>query len=244
MYVLIIGGGRTGSHLASLLTAQGHEVRVIENRPSVLEYLHREIPTELIYEGDGTDPQVLEAMEVERVNVLAAVTCEDADNLVAASLARYHYGVKRVIGRVNHPRNAWLFTPEFGIDVALDQPDIMAKLVEEEMSLGDMMTMLKLRHGKYSLVEEKIYPGARAVGMAIKDLPISQNCIISGIIRHGEIVLPRGVTVLEEGDEILALLDNKAREQLEALLGRPRDVRVDFESSETGSTSHTVGISN
>ena len=89
------------------------------------------------------------------------------------------------------------------------------------MSLGDMMTMLKLRRGKYSLVEEKIFPGARAAGMAIKDVVLPPNCIISGIIRHGEIMLPRGVTVLEEGDEILALVDDAARAQLERLLGRP-----------------------
>lgn len=221
MYVLIIGGGRTGSHLAALLSAEEYEVRVIEHRPGVLASLHREIPTELIYEGDGTDPQVLETMGIDRANVLAAVTSDDADNLVAASLARHHYGVKRIIGRVNNPRNAWLFTPEFGVDVALNQANIMAKLIEEEMSLGDMMTMFKLRRGQYSLVEEKLYPGARAVGMAIKDMPISQNCIISGIIRDGEIVLPRGVTELEEGDEILALVDNPARKQLERLLGRP-----------------------
>jgi trk system potassium uptake protein TrkA len=225
MYILIIGGGRTGSHLASLLSSQGHEVRVVENRPTALINLHRELPTELIYEGDGTDPQVLETLEASRANVLVAVTSEDADNLVAASLARQHYGVKRVIGRVNNPRNAWLFTPEFGVDAALDQADIIAKLVEEEMSLGDMMTMLKLRRGKFSLVEEKIYPGARAVGMAIKDVVLPPNCIISGIIRHGEIILPRGVTVLEEGDEVLALLDDKAREQLERLLGQPVPVQ-------------------
>ncbi len=221
MYVLIIGGGRTASHLTTLLTGQGHEVRVVENQPKVLEKLHREIPTELIYEGDGTDPQVLEAVDINRVNVLVAVNGEDADNLVAASLARRHYGVKRVISRVNNPHNAWLFTPEFGVDVALDQADIISKLVEEEMSLGDMMTMFKLRRGKYSLVEEKIYPGARAVGMSIKDVSFPANCIISGIIRHGEIILPRGVTVLEEGDEILALVDHAARMELAKLLGRP-----------------------
>lgn len=221
MYVLIIGGGRTGSHLASLLSEQGHEVRVVENRPTALANLHRELPTELIYEGDGTDPQVLETVEANRASVLVAVTSQDADNLVAASLARKHYGVNRVIGRVNNPRNSWLFTPEFGVDAAIDQADIISRLVEEEMSLGDMMTMLKLRRGKYSLVEEKIFPGARAVGMAIKDVVFPPNCIISGIIRHGEIILPRGVTVLEEGDEILALVDDIAREQLERLLGRP-----------------------
>jgi trk/ktr system potassium uptake protein len=226
MYVIIIGGGRTGSHLASLLSSQGHEIRVIEQRPEILASVHHELPTEIIYEGDGTDPQFLEAMDIGRANVLAAVTSDDADNLVAASLAKQHYGVSRVIGRVNNPRNAWLFTPEFGVDVALNQADIMAKLIEEEMSLGDMMIMLKLRRGKYALVEEKIFPGAHAVGVAVKDLQLPTNCIISGVIRHGEIVIPRGVTILEEGDEILALVDDSARGQLEKLLGRPVEMQT------------------
>src|SRR5512140_224290 len=99
MYVLIIGGGRTGSHLAALLSAQGHEVRVVENRPHALEHLHRELPTELVYEGDGTDPQVLDTLDATRANVLVAVSSDDADNLVAASLAHDHYGVQRVIGK-------------------------------------------------------------------------------------------------------------------------------------------------
>jgi trk system potassium uptake protein TrkA len=226
MYVIIIGGGRTGAHLASLLIAQGHEVQVVEHRADILAYVHHELPTEIIYEGDGTDPQVLEDVDIRRANVVAAVSSDDADNLVAASLARQQYGIRRVIGRVNNPRNAWLFTPEFGVDVALNQADIMAKLIEEEMSLGDMMTMLKLRRGKYSLVEEKIFPGARAVGIAVKDLQLPPNCIISGIIRQGEIVIPRGVTTLEEGDEILALVDDAARPHLEKILGRPDTVMV------------------
>ncbi len=226
MYVIIVGGGRTGSYLASLLYAQGHKVRVVEHRTEVLASVHHELPTEIIYEGDGTDPEVLEALDIQHANVLAAVSSDDADNLVAASLARHHYGVRRVIGRVNNPRNAWLFTPEFGVDVALNQADIMAKLIEEEMSLGDMMVMLKLRRGKYSLVEEKIFPGAYAVGVAVKDLNLPPNCIISGIIRQGEIVIPRGVTTLEEGDEILALVDDAARARLEKILGRPAEVLV------------------
>ena len=221
MYVLIIGGGRTGSHLASLLVSQGHEVRIIESRPDILANVHHELPTEIIYEGDGTDPQVLEALEIQHAHVLAAVSSDDADNLVAASLAKQQYNVRRVIGRVNNPRNAWLFTPEFGVDVALNQADIMAKLIEEEMSLGDMMTMMKLRRGKYSLVEEKIFPGALAVDKAIRELPLPQNCVIAGIIRHSEIVMPRGITALEAGDEILAIVDENSRIILSKLLGRP-----------------------
>jgi len=226
MYVIIVGGGRTGSHLAALLNAQGHEVRVVEHRSEILASVHHELPTEIIYEGDGTDPQVLEAVQIQRADVLAAVTPDDADNLVAASLARQQYHVRRVIGRVNNPRNAWLFTPDLGPDVALNQADIMAKLIEEEMSLGDMMTMLKLRRGKYSIVEEKIHAGAPAIGMAIKDLAFSQNCVIAGIIRDGEIVLPRGVTRLEEGDEVLALVDSQTRQQLAKFLTRPQAAEV------------------
>jgi len=222
MYVVIIGGGRTGSHLASLLISQGHEVRVIESRSDILANTHHELPTEIIYEGDGTDPQVLEAMDIQRANVLAAVSSDDADNLVAASLAKHQYNVRRVIGRVNNPRNAWLFTPEFGVDVALNQADIVAKLIEEEMSIGDMMTMLKIRQGKYSLVEEKIAPNAPAIGKALKDLALPNNCVISGIIRHGDMIMPRGTTLLEDGDEILALVDETSRAELEKLLGRPR----------------------
>jgi trk system potassium uptake protein len=221
MYVLIIGGGRTASHLASQLHLEGYQVRLVEKRPNALAKLHREVPTELVFEGDGTEPRVLEAVDVGRADVVAAIGSDDADNLVAATLARHQYGVRRVISRVNNPRNAWLFTSEFGVDVALNQADVMANLIKEEMSLGDMMTMLKLRRGKYSLVEEKIYPGARAVGLAIQDMPLPPNCILSGIIRQGEMMLPRGVTVLQEGDEILALVDEAARPELEKLLGRP-----------------------
>ena len=223
MFVIIAGGGRTGSHLAALLLAQGHEVRLVENRTETLVGLHRELPTEIVFEGDPTDPQVLLAAGIERAAVLAAVTNSDEDNLVIASLARTRFNVRRTIGRVNSPRNSWLFTPEFGVDVSLNQADVMAKLIQEEMSLGDMMTLLKLRRGSYSLVEEKIYQGAQAVGKAIQDLPLTEQCIISGILRHGEMVLPRGNTILEAGDEVLALVDDDGRERLARLLGRPDD---------------------
>jgi trk system potassium uptake protein TrkA len=226
MYVVIAGGGRVGSHLAGLLLSQGHEVRLIENRPDTLANLHRELPTDVIFEGDATDPQTLEAAGLQRADVIAVVTASDSDNLVIASLARFQFGVRRVIGRVNNPRNAWLFTSDFGVDVCLNQADVMAKLIEEEMSLGDMMTLLKLRRGSYSLVEEKIDPDARAVGVAIKDLGLSEHCIISGVLRNGEMVLPRGGTVLEAGDEVLALVDEAGRDSLARLLGRPEPVRA------------------
>jgi trk system potassium uptake protein TrkA len=221
MFVIIVGGGNTGSQLAKFLLEAGHTVRVIEERPAVLKKLDSEIPQETIIMGDGSSPAILEKAGIQKAQVLVAVTGSDETNLVVTSLGRFEFNAPRVIARINNSKNAWLFTPEMGVDVSLNQAEILARLSAEEMSIGDMMTLLKLRRGKYSLVEEKIAPGARALGVAIKDLQLPPNCIISGIIRAGEIVLPRGVTVLEEGDEILALVDDSAREQLEKILGWP-----------------------
>jgi trk system potassium uptake protein TrkA len=153
--------------------------------------------------------------------VLAACTPNDADNLVLCFLARTLYGVPRTIAQINHPRNAWLFDQKFYVDVALNQAEILASLIEEEMSLGDMMTLLKLRRGQYSLVEEKIPAGAKAVGVAIKDLALPEHCVIAAIIRRGDVVVPRGVTSLEVGDEVLAVTDRHGAEELAALFAPP-----------------------
>jgi trk system potassium uptake protein TrkA len=221
MFVIVVGGGNTGSQLAKFLLEAGHMVRVVDERPAVLEKLATEIPQEIILNGDGSSPTVLEQAGIQRAQVLTAVTGSDETNLVITSLGKFEFNVPRVIARINNSKNAWLFTPEMGVDVALNQAEILAKLTAEEMSIGDMMTMLKIRRGQYSIVEEKIAPNAPASGKALKDLPFPHNCVISGIIRHGEIVMPRGTTILEEGDEILALVDENARAQLGKILGRP-----------------------
>jgi len=220
MFVIIVGGGNTGSQLAKFLINAGHTVRVIDDRPNVLEKLATDIPQNLIINGDGSSPTVLEKAGIQNAHVLAAVTSFDETNLVITSLARFEFKVPRVIARINNPKNAWLFTPEMGVDAALNQAEILTRLIAEEMSMGDMMTLLKFRRGKYSLVEEKIFPGALAVNKAIRDLPLPQNCVIAGIIRHGEIVMPRGVAALEEADEILAIVDESSRIVLAKLLGR------------------------
>jgi trk system potassium uptake protein TrkA len=164
----------------------------------------------------------LEKAGIQKAQVLVAATGSDETNLVITSLGKFEFNVPRVIARINNPKNAWLFTTDMGVDVALNQSEILASLSAEEMSINDMMTLAKLRRGKYSLVEEKIAPQSPAIGMAIKDMPLPQNCVISGIIRNGEIVLPRGITTLEEGDEVLALVDDNAREQLAKFLTRPK----------------------
>ncbi len=217
MFVIIAGGGRTGTQLAMMLIAQEHEVRLVENRRDVLARLHRDLPTEIIYEGNPTDARILEQAGISHANVLAACTSNDADNLAICFIARTKFSVPRTIARVNNPRNAWLFDDTFHVDVSLNQSAIMARLIEEEMSLGDMMTLLKLRRGEYSLIEEKIPAGAPAVGKAIKDLALPDQCVIAAIIRHSKVIVPRGITVMEADDEVLAVTDHQGAEQLAKL---------------------------
>ncbi|HEY9077779.1 MAG TPA: NAD-binding protein [Anaerolineaceae bacterium] len=207
MYVVIISAGRTGAHLANLLLSQDHEVRIIENRKDVLGWIHKELPSEVVIEGDPLDPTVLEQAGIRQADVVAAVTTSDEMNLVQCYLARTTYGVTRTIARVNNPRNAWLFNDTFRVDVAVNQASIMATLIEEEMNTGDMITLLKLRHGKYLLVEETVQAGAKGVGLAIKDTHLPEHCVIAAISRKGEIIVPRGLTVFEEGDQVMAVTD-------------------------------------
>ncbi len=221
MFVLIAGGGPTGAQLAAFLIAQNHQVRLIEHRREVLSQIHRELPTETIYEGDATNLQVLEQAGIRQAQVLVAATPSDADNLVLCFLARTRYTVPRTIARISNPRHAWLFDRKFHVDVALNEASILAHMIEEEMSLGDMMTLLKLRRGQFSLVEERIPAGAKAVGRAIKDLALPEQCVIAAIIRQGEMVVPRGATTLEVGDEVLAVTDTQGAEQLAALFAPP-----------------------
>ncbi|MFN2150977.1 MAG: potassium channel family protein [Anaerolineales bacterium] len=224
MFVIIAGGGRVGAQLTTLLLQAGHKIRLIENRPHILERLHLEIPTEVIFVGDPTLPPVLEEAGLERADVVAATMAEDAHNLAVSSFARFHYKVPRVIARINNPRNGWLFTPVMGVDVALSQADLIANIIQEEMSLGDMMTLLKLRRGKYSLVEEKIPVGAQAIGVAIKDLGLPDDCVIAAIMRAGNVQVPRGITTLEAEDEVLAITDEQGRQYLQKLFSVPHEI--------------------
>lgn len=224
MFVVIVGGGRTGTQLASILILQKHQVHIIERRPDVLARIHRELPTEIIYEGNYSDPLVLEQAGVRNADVVAACTVNDADNLAVCFLARRRYSTPRTIARVNNPRNAWLFDEKFHVDVALNNAEIMARMIEEEMSMGDMITLLKLRRGDYSLVEEKVPPKAKLIGMAIKDLALPEECVIAAIIRHGKVVVPRGITVFEESDEVLAITSHDGAIQLMDLFSPPNPV--------------------
>ena len=221
MFVIVAGGGRTGAQLATFLLSEGYKVRLVENRPAVLAHLHTELPTEIICEGSPVSPDILEQAGIKQANVLAACTADDATNLSLCFIAREMFNIPRTIARVNNPRNAWLFNENFNVDVALNSANVLASLIREEMSMGDMMTLLKLRRGKYSLVEEKVPAGAKAIGVAIKDMGLPNECVIAAIIRNGNITLPRGDFTFMEDDEVLAIADPVAAQQLSVLLTPP-----------------------
>ena len=218
MFVLIAGGGRTGARLANLLLNENYKVRLIENRRELLSRLHQELPTEVVYEGNTIDPNTLEHAGIREANVLAAVTNDDSTNLSLCFLAKTMFGVPRTIARVNNPNNAWLFDDKFKVDVALNQADVLAHLIQEEMSLGDMMTLFKIRRGRYSVVEEKVPASARAIGIQLKDLGLAEHCVIAAIIRDGVMTLPRGDSTLQENDEIIAVASVEGTHKLAELL--------------------------
>ncbi len=216
--VIVVGGGRVGGYLATLLLSAGHKVKVIEARPEENRHLRRDLPQGVVVEGNGTDPDVLERTGIAHANVVAAVTGADETNLVVMGLARFEFKVPRTIARVKDPRNAWMFTPEMGVDAALNQADLLAHLVAEEMSQGDMMTLLKLRRGQYSLVEEKVHPAAVAADRAVRDLKLPDRCVLAAVIRKGQLMIPRPELVLQPADEIVALAHASQLAQLAGLL--------------------------
>ena len=221
MFVLIAGGGRTGARLANLLINQNYKVRLVENRRDLLAYLHQELPTEVIYEGNPVDPTVLEAAGIREVHAVAAVTSEDSANLSICYLSKTMFDVPRTIARVNNPNNAWLFDEHFKVDVSLNSADVLAHLIQEEMSLGDMMTIFKIRRGRYAVVEEKVPAGAKAIGKPLKDLGLAEHCVIAAIIRDGVMTLPRGDSTLEAEDEIIAVASPEGTQMLSELLAFP-----------------------
>lgn len=218
MRVLIVGGGRTGSELASMLLKDGQDVTVIEEREEIFKRLQNEVPRARAVLGDGCEPSILEQAGIRRMDVVAAVTGHDEDNLVVCMLARQEFRVRRTLGRVNNPKNEWLFTPEMGVDCAVSQAHIMANLLCEEMAALEVAVLLRLQRGDTVLVEDVLTPKSRAVRRAVRDLELPENVILVAIIRDEKVIIPRGGVMLQAGDHVLALTKLTDRAKLAAAL--------------------------
>jgi len=219
MLAVIVGGGRGGSYLARDLQGQGYQVKVVDRRPDVVAKLRQEIDGEVLC-GDGCSPQILEQVGAAQAKLVVAMLHADEDNLVVCRLAKHQFKVARVIARVNNPQNEWLYTKAWGVDVAISQVHLTAKVIEEEIGLGELVTLLKLNRGEAALVEMRLPEGSPALGKAIRELQLPADTVIVSIIRDGKLVIPRGDTSLQVGDEVLAVSTVKAEPALkDSLVG-------------------------
>jgi trk system potassium uptake protein TrkA len=219
MKVIIVGGGKVGTYLASLLLANGQDVTLIEDNDKYYNKAMKELPENILCNGNASDPAVLEKVGIASADVLAAVSDADEKNLVVSTLAKMEFGVSKVIARVNNPKNAWLYNSGMGVDVQVNQADIMAHLVVEEMDLENMFTLMKLNRGEYSIVQMSVRQTSHAANQILKDLPIPKNAVLISITREGSVVIPKGDTQVLVGDEILILTDEDSRKELQKILG-------------------------
>lgn len=201
MYILIAGAGKVGRYLASSLSDL-HQIGSIDIDEQHLSKLEG-MPNITTYKGDATDPRKLEEAGIIRADVVASVTGDDEDNLVIAQLAKEIYKVPRVIARVNDPKNHWLFTRRWGVDVAVSGPKIILQLIAEEISLGEVLTLLKLRVGELSLVEVNVPDDSPARDQMIKDLNFPENAVAVALLRDTSVVIPHGTTIISPGDSLL-----------------------------------------
>lgn len=203
MYVVIAGGGRIGRYIARDLTEKGHEVTVIERIASRCEELVSETDV-LVIEGDACDVQYLEQAHTDRADAFVATTHEDDDNLVACQLARIEFDVKRSISRVNSPKNVEIFEA-LGIE-AVSSTRLISELLENEFSVGELIHLTSLKGGRVGLVELRIPDGRGAPKPRRVDaLDLPNEAILVCIFRGEETIIPHGATVIEPGDDIVAM---------------------------------------
>jgi trk system potassium uptake protein TrkA len=216
--IVVAGAGNIGRHLANDLNERGHQVTVIEQDPGVVERAQLDAPGVGFVLGDACEPWVLDKAEVRSSDVMVAATGDDEDNLVISLLSKQEYGVPHVVARVNHPKNEWLFTEAWGVDVPMSPPHVLTALVEEAVTVGDLVRLLKLERGQVTLVELTIDETAPVAGRPIYELRLPQDSAIVAILRRGHVVIPQPETQLVAGDEILAIATQEAEERLRAAL--------------------------
>jgi len=217
MRVLIIGGGRVGQYLAAALAGSGHVVAVVDRDADVCGQVER-LGIDAIH-GDACTMDCLEAAEVRQRDVLVAVTGVDENNLIAAFLAKREYGVPRIIARVNDPANAWLYTPDCGVDVAVSQAHLLSTIVQEELSVGAMVTLASLRGGKVAVVEERLPPGSGLIGRTLAAVALPPHTAIVAVLRGGVLLPSEPSLLFQDGDEIVAVADVAPEPALAALIG-------------------------
>lgn len=218
MRIVIAGAGNVGTFVAKDLSSRGHDVVIIEQHPEVIAVQKPELPDINWVKGDACELYTLDAAVLSSCDVCVAATGDDEDNLVISLLAKQEFAVPRVIGRVNHPDNQWLFTENWGVDVAVSTPHLLTSLVEEAVQVGDLVRLLNLEQGKVALLEVTLAEGSPADGRTVGDLDMPSDCAVVAIVRDRHVITPSAETPLHEGDEVLALASPEAESDLKRAL--------------------------
>ena len=220
MRVVVTGAGAGGRHLSADLVERGHQVTLIDQDREVVDHVRDMVPEVNVILGDACEPWVLEAAEMSKAEVVVAATGDDEDNLVTSLLAKQEFAVPRVLARVNHPKNEWLFNEQWGIDAAVSPPHILTAMVEEAVTVGDLVRLIRLEGGRVSIVEMTLPGSSPSVGRPIYELRLPPDAAVVAILREGHVVIPQPETVLAAGDEVLALASAQSERSLrDAIVG-------------------------
>ncbi|HEY0538042.1 MAG TPA: TrkA family potassium uptake protein [Actinoallomurus sp.] len=216
MRVAIAGAGAVGRSIAQELLENGHEVLLIDKNP-------RSIKVEAVSKAewllaDACEIASLDDAGLERCHVVVAASGDDKVNLVVSLLAKTEYGVPRVVARINHPKNEWLFNESWGVDVAVSTPRLLSALVEEAVSVGDLVRLMTFRQGEANLVELTLPEDAPLAGQLVGSVAWPQDSALVAILREGRVLVPSADDTLEGGDELMFLANQSVEDELGELL--------------------------
>ena len=217
MRVTIAGAGAVGRSIATELLDFGHQVMLIERDISQLD--PPEVAAAEWVLADACELASLEEAGLERSDAVIAATGDDKVNLVVSLLAKTEFAVRRVVARVNDPRNEWLFTEAWGVDVAVSTPRMLAAMVEEAVSVGDLVRLMTLRQGGANLVEVTLPAHTGLAGTPVRSLKLPPDSALVVILRGGRVIVPQGDDALEAGDELLFVAHADVEDQLQRVLG-------------------------
>jgi trk system potassium uptake protein TrkA len=217
MYVIIVGGGKVGYYLTKTLVNEGsNEILLIEKNPKKVATYGERFGS-VVLEGDGAESSTLEMAGAARADVVIAVTGDDEDNLVICQTAKKMFNVPRTIARVNNPKNEDIFK-RLGIDVTVSQTNVILSIIEQEIPERGLVHLMTLKHAQMSIVEATVEETAMAVGKSLAEIPFPDNIVISAVLRDGNLIIPKGDTVLHPRDEVIALANRESEPALRQML--------------------------
>ncbi|MFM8235957.1 MAG: potassium channel family protein [Actinomycetota bacterium] len=212
MKIAIAGAGNAGRAIARELIANGHQVLLIDKNPKSLKM--DSVPNAEWLLADACEISTLDKAGLGQCQVLVAATGDDKANLVASLLAKTEYGVPRVVARVNHPKNEWLFDSSWGVDVAVSTPRIIAALVEEAVSVGDVVRLFSIKSGEANLVEITLPDNSICIGKSVSEIALPKDASLAAIIRDGHVIAPSPHDLFSAGDELIFVASAEAENQI------------------------------